>query len=165
MAQVFDSATCFAKLSHINAECRWLIDFFKIQISCKSANMLVRSLIFAIVIAGLMTCAASSSYAQFGAIAYSPSDGVVGASYGSASRMDAESLALHDCRKSGGRECRVVAWEHRSCAVLAVGKNNVFGVSAVGWTSELRSHANDEAVESCSKSTTECKVMHSVCDG
>ncbi len=64
----------------------------------------------------VMLLASSYGYAQavtYGAIAYSRSDGVIGKSSGSGDQLNAERLAIHECRENGGNECKIVAWERR----------------------------------------------------
>jgi hypothetical protein len=133
------------------------------------------SLIGAFVI-GWVSFAGSTCYAGYGAIAFSSSDGVVGFSYGSGSKMDAERWAIQDCREKGGKDCAAVGWEQNCCAALAAGKNNGYAFDLSEWRynefyddmyEKFRAHiqqdAKDKAIAACEKFTSECVTRAWIC--
>lgn len=118
------------------------------------AKCAVKSLIFASVTVGLMTCSGSISYAGSGAIVYSPSDGAAGMSSGHQYLIDAVSAARNQCRQGGGTGCSLVATEQNQCVYLATGAGGGWGTG----------NDPDVAIAVCSKRTTGCQAMHYICN-
>jgi hypothetical protein len=66
--------------------------------------------------------------APWGAIAYSPSDGLFGIAQNAVEREAAQQAALGSCAvQAGGRSCRVVVTFHDACGALAVSDNGIWG--------------------------------------
>lgn len=112
----------------------------------------------AAVAAALVFSLASPAHAGFGAIAYAPSSGANGYSYGYASRYDAEYRAMAECRsRSGG--CQIAIWFQNACGAVASGYNGGWG-SAWG---NGRAQAEYNAIAQCSRYTTNCSIRVWAC--
>jgi len=92
---------------------------------------------------------------NFGAIAYSQTDGASGYSNQYPTREGAEERALEEC----GEGCQVVLWFENACGALAAGEGYGYGV---GWTTS-RSGAEELAMDNCRERTSDCKVVRWVC--
>jgi hypothetical protein len=57
---------------------------------------------------GLVMSAVAPSYAGFGAIAFSPSDGIFGYAERYSTLQIAQARALDECRQHEGNDCRIV---------------------------------------------------------
>jgi hypothetical protein len=106
----------------------------------------------------LLTLAGRSS-ADFAAIAYSPSTGAYGYSYGFASLAGARAEALAHCR---GDDARVVVWVENGYAALALGDRR--GAYGWGWAFN-RGEARARALNQCAARTTGAYVAVSVYSG
>ncbi|MET4156242.1 hypothetical protein ABIB94_009066 [Bradyrhizobium sp. JR7.2] len=62
----------------------------------------------------------ATAFAGCGAIAYSKPDDVVGFSCGSRSQWDARWLALLDCHRKGGSDCKIEAYGNYACNGLGL---------------------------------------------
>ena len=99
------------------------------------------------------------SYDRYAAIAYSPSTGKYGYSFGSGSRCCAEQTAMRHCPME---DARIVAWSRNSWCVLALGDE----VGKYGWAWATSSGcAKSRALEECRKRTTNCYIAVSVFSG
>jgi hypothetical protein len=116
--------------------------------------------LFASAMVGSLYYATPASYAGFGAIAFSPSDGAIGYSYGYPPREAAEGRAFDECLKNSSGDCRIVIWERNACAALAAGENNGWGVA---WHPN-RSAAELRALALCSENTSKCEGRRWVCN-
>lgn len=94
----------------------------------------------------------------WGAIAPSPKGGVLGAAVGAKSKLDAESLALADCKAKGGADCQVQIAYQNQCAVMVLG-DKVFNLSSAASIQE----AATSGLQRCSKEDTNCRVYYSAC--
>jgi hypothetical protein len=90
-----------------------------------------------------------------GAIAYSPSTGAIGWSYGYGTPEDAQAAAVGSC---GQADCALQVWERDECAALVVGSNG----PSVGWDLDVAG-AQTRALEQCSEGGTGCTVQRWVC--
>jgi hypothetical protein len=104
---------------------------------------------------------AQEARAAYGAIAYSPTDGIFGHARAGANRAIAEVVALQFCRAHGGRSCRVVYWFRNSCAALASGRRHGWGVYGGG---AVRA-AQAGALAACRAHTAGCRIRVWVCSG
>ena len=103
-----------------------------------------------------MTIAATPALADnFGAIAFSQSNGTNGYSYDFGSQGEAEEKALQEC----GPGCEVVIWFKNACGALATGSGNGYGT---GWSS-ARGEAESIALSKCSENTSGCQVVRWAC--
>ena len=100
---------------------------------------------------------ASLGPGNYGAIAYSPSNGALGWGYDYPSREDAEKIALTNCRKYAA-DCVVPVWFRNACGAVATGPSG-YG-SGWGVSREL---AEQYALESCRKHSQGCAVQRWVC--
>ncbi|MDE5465357.1 MULTISPECIES: DUF4189 domain-containing protein [unclassified Bradyrhizobium] len=74
----------------------------------------------------------TTAFAGSGAIAYSKPDDVVGVSHGCRSQRDAKWSALLDCRRKGGSDCQIEAYENNACAAVAIGKGRAWWSHPLG---------------------------------
>ena len=96
----------------------------------------------------------------YGAIAYSPSSGATGWSYAYNSRGDAETVARRNCDDSAN-DCRIAIWFRNGCGAVAVGYRGGWGS---GWGYDRR-EAQRQAIGSCSRQTSSCRVIRWQCSG
>jgi len=99
-----------------------------------------------------------SAAAGYGAIAYSPSNGVWGYSYDYGSRAAAERRAMRECRARGAG-CRPVVWFRNACGALATGRGDAYGWA---WNNS-RAQARRRALRECRNRTTGCRLRVDVC--
>ncbi len=92
----------------------------------------------------------------FGAIAYSPSDGLYGISQQTVNIEAAEQEAMGNCAVlAGGRNCRVVISYGNACAALAVSADGAWGAdSAITTRGELTKGIN----EAFAKARAQCQA-------
>jgi hypothetical protein len=93
----------------------------------------------------------------YGAIAYSPSTRSHGWSSDHATRREAESRALANCRRHAG-DCVIPAWFRNGCGALADGPKG-YG-SAWGAS---RSLAENYALQGCRRRSSGCAIVRWVC--
>jgi len=94
----------------------------------------------------------------YGAIAFSPSNGVWGYSYNYNARGAAERRAMRECRARGSG-CRSIVWFRNACGALAVGQGNAYGW---GWNTS-RQQARRRAMAECRARTSGCRIRADVC--
>eukprot|EP01037_Dinobryon_pediforme_P007361 gene7361-7429_t len=102
----------------------------------------------------LLASSSSLALADFGAIAFSSSDGAYGYGYNYANRRAAENRAMTECENHGGDHCKIVMWVKDACAALAIGTGN-------GWATEWRTgrgNAENAALRSCERNTDSCEI-------
>jgi len=95
----------------------------------------------------------------YGAIAYSPRTGSYGYSYDHYTQREAENAAHKACEnyaRSG--DCEALVWFKNACGALAVGDSGY----GSGWGTD-RYTAESYAINSCSKYSGNCKVIHWNC--
>jgi serine/threonine-protein kinase len=99
---------------------------------------------FALAVVAVLALFASVQAARanefFGAIAYSPSTGHYGYTYGRDCLANAEAGALQNCI---GADRRVVVWVSNGYAALAVSNDGRFGAA---WSSECQAEADHAAL-------------------
>src|SRR4051812_19540565 len=100
---------------------------------------LPRWAIAAVALCGVTQAAWADEY--YGAIAYSPSTGSYGFSYGKDCQATAENVALSSCR---GRDRQVVVWVSNGYAALAVNDDGGWGAA---WSSVSQEDANQAAMD------------------
>jgi predicted secreted Zn-dependent protease len=93
---------------------------------------------------------------SFQSIAYSQNNNSYGFSFGQISKEVAEKIAVENCPDE---DCKIVMWSKNSCASLAVGLNNGYGVA---WDSE-KSISEKKALNNCKNFTKNCKILISTC--
>lgn len=112
-------------------------------------------------IAGFMLFGGLSTQAQaqsYGAIAYSPSSGAHGYSFGYRNQAGAQQRALRECN-ARGRGCRVAIWYKNACGAVAVAPNGSWGS---GWGNS-KQRANSEALRVCGRYSGGCRVRLNAC--
>lgn len=119
-------------------------------------KIFIVSFMFALLIGVVSTQAVAQS--RYGAISYSAGDRVHGFSNNFRSRRSAERRALFECRRRGGRSCRVAIWFKNACGALAIGPNGY----GSGWGTSLRI-ARGHALRSCRGYSRRCRVIRWVC--
>ena len=98
-----------------------------------------------------------NSRQSFGAIAYSPSTGETGYSFGFSSRAASEQRAKRECGQS---DCQIAAWYPNSCGALAVGDDGTWR----GGLGSTESGARQDAQSDCMKAGGKnCKVIEVRC--
>jgi uncharacterized protein DUF4189 len=105
----------------------------------------------------LSTAGTAASADNFGAIAFSQATGGYGYSYDHATRSQAESRAMAECR-SRNRGCKVAIWFKNACGAVATGSN--------GWGSAWagsRDGAERAAIGYCRQHTNNCQVLAWTC--
>ncbi|OSJ35210.1 hypothetical protein BSZ19_09350 [Bradyrhizobium japonicum] len=108
----------------------------------------------------------TTAFAGSGAIAYSKADDVVGVSHGCRSQKHAKRWALLDCRRKGGSDCQIEAYESNACAAVAIGNGRRLGR---GWWSHPLREFEEElsqqgALAGCNETGDEdCKLRAWVC--
>lgn len=102
---------------------------------------------------------ASPGIAQdyYGALAYSASTRAHGWSSDHATRREAESRALAECRRRAG-DCIIPVWFRNGCGALADGPRGY----GAGWGIS-RSVAESYALKGCSRRSSGCAIMRWVC--
>jgi serine/threonine-protein kinase len=94
-----------------------------------------------VALAALFTTVNAAHAAEyFGAIAYSPSTGHYGFSYGKDCVANADIVALQNCI---GADRRVVVWVANGSAALAVNNNGGFGTA---WSTNCQAEADQAAL-------------------
>lgn len=103
-----------------------------------------RVLVLTAVLAGVFFSAGAGQAANrnsFGAIAYSPSTGTFGYSYGKGNLADAEGTALGNCR---GADRQIVVWVDHGFAALAVNSHGYIGAA---WSRSSQADACRAALD------------------
>jgi hypothetical protein len=113
------------------------------------------------------------------AIAYASANEKHGFFWGADKRQEAAELALEHCRRAGGEDCVVVSvfrnhrhWDdddrtgfpYHHCGALAVGKDRSERITP--WSAKAaptRQQAEDQAVQACERTGTQCAVREWVC--
>jgi len=119
------------------------------------------------VIACLLLAAPASAGTYYGAIAYSLSDGHSGYSWNQNSKPAAEKRALKQCKKQGGKKCKIKVTAHNSCgafAVSVVAGKTLHGGSS--WGYNTAKDAKARALKGCKQHSNghACKVVAYTCN-
>lgn len=110
--------------------------------------------------AGLFAAACAPAAAA-GALAIGAC-GAYGQTYGFSTVAAAEKRALAQCE---GKDCRIVARMHKSCAAFAVDADNPCGAHGAGQASRL-GRAQNNALRQCYRDGgKDCVIRTFVCDG
>lgn len=123
-----------------------------------------------LILAGLMTALvgaatpgrAQSAAGSFGAIAFSTATGAIGFGQDNATREEAESVALQNCRAVSTQpdDCKTVMWFQNACAAIAVGDDGGYGWA---WHAN-RDIAAQNSIAQCQRySKGGCRVMRRAC--
>jgi serine/threonine-protein kinase len=96
------------------------------------------TLVAVVVLAGTTQAARADDY--FGAIAYSPSTGYFGYSFGQDCEATAQNVALQNCC---GQDRQVVVWVSNGYAALAVNNNGGYGSA---WSTNSQAEADQAAL-------------------
>ena len=110
----------------------------------------------AALITALALATPAGADALFGAIAFSPSTGKVGAGWNFPSKDDASAEAVTQC---GVGDCDTVV-SFPNCGVVAVGDGFGMGFSA----DKSVAKAEATALDNCSAYTTTCNIVQSFCN-
>lgn len=97
---------------------------------------------------------------RWGAIAFDPIKGVLGAVTGEKSKKFANKAAIAQCRANGGGDnCKKAPFSYyNQCAAIAWGDATYRG----GGRPTLE-EAKRDAMQSCSNATTSCKIVYAGC--
>jgi hypothetical protein len=106
----------------------------------------------------LVLAAAHPAFAQYGALAWSPSTGSSGQAWNASCADEAERSAIGYC---GVGDCYSVTWVQNGCAALAVGDGGKYGWA---WTGD-RGTAAYNALQKCNGTTSGCRVVAWTCSG
>ena len=87
---------------------------------------------------------ARSAEASYGAIAYSPSTGAVGTSWGYFTKSEAVDSALDFCFQP---DCQITVWVNNACASLAVSSLSTYQYASA-WSTD-KEWAIDSALRQC----------------
>ncbi|MEX0842159.1 MAG: DUF4189 domain-containing protein [Xanthobacteraceae bacterium] len=99
--------------------------------------------------------------ADYGSIAYSPTDGRSGYSYNYRSEGEAVQVAMGYCRQDGGKACRTVVWVSNGCGAVAIAGSNRNFVAANG---KYQPEAESTALSLCQQSYgRSCTIKVWVC--
>jgi len=93
---------------------------------------------------------------NFGALAFSTSNGSYGYAGDYGSRASAEEAALSQC---DDRTCTVVLWFKNACGALAAGDGHGY---STGWASS-RGEAESTAMSNCNSNASHCAVLRWQC--
>jgi hypothetical protein len=105
----------------------------------------------AIVVVGSLSVSARAA-TTFGAVAISAQSGVVGRATGAPSQAEAERLALDQCAKLGGTDCRVATWTRGNyCGAVAVKTFANGGLTWASSTAPTLPEAKTQAMQRCEK--------------
>ncbi len=110
------------------------------------------------VILALFAGVSSAEYYSYGSIAFSPSTGANGFTFGASSKAEAENGALRYCGKHA-RDCRTGINFWNSCGAVALGSNGGWGSA---WA-EDGDRAQDLALSYCRQHTTGCRIIRWQC--
>lgn len=124
-------------------------------VECKMSKYAIALIAVFLMFGGSSTQAQAQSY---GAIAYSPSSGAHGYSFGYRNQSGAQQRALRECNVRG-RGCRVAIWYKNACGAVAVAPNGSWGS---GWGNS-KQRANYEALKVCRRYSGGCSVRVNAC--
>jgi serine/threonine-protein kinase len=115
------------------------------------------ALVAAIVVCGTTQVAHADD--DFGAIAYSPSTGYYGYSYGKDCEATAENVALRNCN---GPDRQVVVWVANGYAALAVNNNGGYGAA---WSTDCQADADQAALDFAGGPGCEAQIICEMATG
>lgn len=95
---------------------------------------------------------------RWGAIAFDPTAGRFGGAEGLDSERRAKKAAIKECRRNGGKNCKVIGQHRNQCGALASGKNYT-----VAWGAPEKSKAIESAVAACSEKANNCQAYYAGC--
>jgi hypothetical protein len=104
---------------------------------------------------------ASTPADQYAAIAVADSNvKISGISWRASSKSEANSVALEECRKQGGTDCRLQMWASNACLALATSEDGKWGTN---WNTN-RALAQNGAIQQCrSVNGQRCVIQQSAC--
>lgn len=133
----------------------------------KTTNLVTTSATLALMLFSLSAKANVPN--PFGAIAYSPTDGLYGIAHNNVNLEAAEQEAMGNCAViAGGRSCRVVISYGNACAALAISSDGAWGAdSAITTPGELMRGMNQafaKARQQCqARGGTSCALEQATC--
>jgi Domain of unknown function (DUF4189) len=95
---------------------------------------------------------------RWGAIAVDGEAGKFGGVDGLVNKRKAKKAAIKECRKNGGKNCKLLSSYYNQCGVMAWGDNRY-----TGYTGPNLEQTIDLAVTACNKETTNCKPYYAGC--
>ncbi len=96
---------------------------------------------------------------RWGAIVIDRVKGKLGGAANYKSEQAAKKAALDDCySQGGGKDCKLSISYYNQCAANAWGDNSYTSVGG-----DTLQEANADAIQTCSKSTPNCKVVYNAC--
>ena len=119
------------------------------------------------VIACLLAAAPVAAENFYGAVAYSFGDDHWGRSWNQKSKPAAEKRALNECKKQGGKKCKIGVTVGNSCGALAVAVGATSKSKAgSSWGFKTHDDAKARALKECKKRSKgqACKVVSSTCN-
>jgi len=95
---------------------------------------------------------------RWGAIAHDGKLGRFGGAEGFTAKRKAEKAAIAECRKNGGKSCKIKISYYNQCGAMAWG-NNLMVVSR----GPEREATIEDAVDSCNKDSSNCQPYYAGC--
>ena len=95
---------------------------------------------------------------RWGAIAVDGKAGKFGAIDGSGSKRHASKAAIAECKRNGGRRCKIMLTYYNQCAALASGST-----SSISYHAPEQEQAVRGALESCGAKDGDCQVYFAGC--
>lgn len=95
---------------------------------------------------------------RWGAIAVDGKAGKFGAIDGNRTKRSASKTAIAECKRNGGRKCKVMLTYYNQCAALASG--STFSIS---YHAPEQEQAVRGALESCGQKDGDCRVYYAGC--
>jgi hypothetical protein len=92
----------------------------------------------------------------------------IGVAEAKKSKKEARSLALSECQRMGGQECKIILEYYNQCAALAgpvIGSAPLTNVTTVAYRSPSEDEAKEESVRLCESEGKgrSCTVIYSAC--
>jgi hypothetical protein len=95
---------------------------------------------------------------RWGAIVVDGKKGIFGGADGFERPDHAQKAAVKDCRKHGGKDCKLLIEYYNQCGALVWGDNKY-----AGYTGPEPDSVGKRAVESCNKETSNCRIYYMGC--
>lgn len=95
---------------------------------------------------------------QWGAIATDGSKDIVAASVDSRTKKMAEKLALAECRKKGGENCRIDLSYYDQCAAVIASPTAFYAQRAVSEDAAIQ-----RGLDRCRQAEQDCEIRYSAC--
>lgn len=95
---------------------------------------------------------------RWGAIAVDDSVGTFGGVEGLTSKRQAQRAAIADCKRHGGKKCKISIAYYNQCGVLA--SSDTYSITTSGPSMD---ETTQRAINACSKKSQNCKPYYGGC--